>query len=55
MIQVLIAEVNLTNNEEFGVELGLAAFYEALRKQGFTQAEIDLMSKTNPARVLGLQ
>ena len=34
---------------------GLAAFYEALRKQGFSQAEIDLMSKTNPARVLGLQ
>ena len=34
---------------------GLAAFYEALRKQGFTQAEIDLMSKTNPARALGLQ
>ncbi len=34
---------------------GLAAFYEALRKQGFTQAEIDLMSKVNPARVLGLQ
>jgi hypothetical protein len=34
---------------------GLAAFFEALRKQGFSQAEIDLMSKTNPARVLGLQ
>ena len=34
---------------------GLAAFYEALRKEGFSQADIDLMSKTNPARVLGLQ
>jgi hypothetical protein len=34
---------------------GLAAFYEALRKQGFSQAEIDMMSKTNPARALGLQ
>jgi len=34
---------------------GLAAFFDALRKQGFSQAEIDLMSKTNPARVLGLQ
>jgi hypothetical protein len=34
---------------------GLIAFFEALRKQGFTQAQIDLMSKTNPARALGLQ
>ena len=34
---------------------GLAAFFEALRKQGFSQSEIDLMSKTNPARALGLQ
>ena len=34
---------------------GLAAFFDALRKQGFSQAEIDLMSKTNPARALGLQ
>ena len=33
---------------------GIAAFYEALGRQGFTQAEIDLMSKTNPARALGL-
>ena len=34
---------------------GLAAFFEAIRKQGFSQAEIDLMAKTNPARALGLQ
>src|SRR3984893_17773581 len=33
---------------------GLAAFFDALRKQGFSQAEIDLMSKTNPARALAL-
>ena len=34
---------------------GLAAFFDALRKQGFSQADIDLMSKTNPARALGLE
>ena len=34
---------------------GLAAFFEALRKEGFSQADIDLMSQTNPARALGLQ
>ncbi len=34
---------------------GLEAFFAALRKEGFTQADIDLMSKTNPARALGLQ
>jgi hypothetical protein len=34
---------------------GLSAFFEALRKQGFSQAEIDLMSKTIPARGLGLE
>ncbi|MBV9506952.1 MAG: hypothetical protein JO323_18330 [Acidobacteriia bacterium] len=34
---------------------GLAAFFAALRKEGFSQAEIDLMSKTNPARALGLE
>jgi len=33
---------------------GLAMFYEALRKEGIPQADIDLMSKTNPARALGL-
>jgi len=33
---------------------GLAAFFAALRGHGITQAEIDLMSKTNPARALGL-
>jgi microsomal dipeptidase-like Zn-dependent dipeptidase len=34
---------------------GLAKFFEALRKEGMSQAEIDMMSKTNPARALGLQ
>jgi Family of unknown function (DUF6282) len=34
---------------------GLAAFFQALRSQGFSEAEIDQMSKTNPAKFLGLQ
>jgi hypothetical protein len=34
---------------------GLAMFFDGLRKQGFTQAEIDQMSKVNPARLLGLE
>jgi hypothetical protein len=34
---------------------GLAAFYDALRKEGIAQADIDLMSETNPARMLGLE
>jgi uncharacterized protein DUF6282 len=34
---------------------GLVMFFEALRKQGISQVDIDLMSKTNPARALGLQ
>jgi hypothetical protein len=34
---------------------GLAAFFAGLKQQGFTQAEIDTMSKTNPARLLGLE
>ncbi len=34
---------------------GLAAFFAALRQEGFSQADIDLMSKTNPARALDLK
>jgi hypothetical protein len=34
---------------------GLATYFEALRKEGISQADIDLMSKTNPAKALGLQ
>lgn len=34
---------------------GLAAFFEGLRKEGIAQTDIDLMSKTNPARALGLK
>jgi hypothetical protein len=33
---------------------GLASFYDALRKAGVSQADIDLMSKANPAKALGL-
>ncbi|OFV98317.1 MAG: hypothetical protein A3H28_08185 [Acidobacteria bacterium RIFCSPLOWO2_02_FULL_61_28] len=33
---------------------GLAAFFRALREKGFTEADIDRMSKRNPATVLGL-
>ena len=34
---------------------GLATYIEALRKKGFTDAELDRMVKQNPARLLGLQ
>ncbi len=34
---------------------GLQLFFEGMRKQGFTQGEIDQMSKINPSRLLGLQ
>jgi hypothetical protein len=34
---------------------GLQQFFDGMRKQGFTQAEVDQMSKTNPARLLGLE
>ena len=34
---------------------GLEAFFHGLRGQGFSVAEIDRMSKTNPARLLGLE
>ena len=34
---------------------GLTAFYTGLREQGFTQAEIDLMAKENPAKLIGLR
>jgi Family of unknown function (DUF6282) len=33
---------------------GIEAFLEALRKEGFSQSDIDVMTKTNPARALGL-
>lgn len=33
---------------------GLTAFLARLREQGFTRREIDLMTKSNPARFLGL-
>ena len=33
----------------------LAAFFKGMKEQGFSQAEIDQMSKTNPARLIGLE
>jgi len=33
---------------------GLAAFVAVLRAKGFTEQELDLMTKQNPARLLGL-
>jgi predicted metal-dependent phosphotriesterase family hydrolase len=33
---------------------GLTAFFSGLRNEGISQADVDLMSKTNPARVLEL-
>jgi hypothetical protein len=33
---------------------GLEAFFKLLRSKAFTEAEIDQMAKTNPARLLGL-
>src|SRR6185436_13313306 len=34
---------------------GLAEFFAALKKEGITDAQVDLMSKTNPAKALALQ
>ena len=34
---------------------GMALFIEDMLKEGFSQADVDLMSKTNPVRALGLQ
>jgi predicted metal-dependent phosphotriesterase family hydrolase len=34
---------------------GLQMFFDGLKKQGFSQADIDQMSKVNPARLLSLK
>jgi len=34
---------------------GLMEFFAALKKEGFTEAQINLMAKTNPAKALGLK
>ena len=34
---------------------GMVAYFAALKKEGITEAQIDLMAKTNPAKALGLQ
>ena len=39
---------------EYGGLDGVGAFAEAMRARGFTDRELDLMFKENPARVLGL-
>jgi len=39
---------------EYGGLDGIGAFAEAMRARGFTDHELDLMFKENPARVLGL-
>jgi predicted metal-dependent phosphotriesterase family hydrolase len=33
----------------------LQLFFEGMRKHGFTQGEIDRMSKVNPAKLLSLE
>jgi len=33
---------------------GFAAFMAAMRERGITSAQVDLMTKRNPARLLGL-
>jgi len=39
---------------EYGGLDGVGAFAEAMRARGFTDAELDLMFKENPAKALGL-
>jgi hypothetical protein len=34
---------------------GMLLYFAALKKEGITDAQIDLMAKTNPAKALGLQ
>ncbi|MBZ5676956.1 MAG: hypothetical protein LAP61_22155 [Acidobacteriia bacterium] len=34
---------------------GMVAYFAALKKEGITDAQIDLMAKTNPAKALGLR
>jgi hypothetical protein len=34
---------------------GLLGFFQQLQKKGFTQAEVDMMAKRNPAKFLGLE
>ena len=34
---------------------GMIAYFEALRKEGITEAQIDRMAKVNPAKALGLE
>ena len=34
---------------------GFVLYFAALKKEGITDAQIDLMAKTNPAKALGLK
>src|SRR5579862_3685123 len=40
--------------KEYGGLDGVGAFAEAMRGRGFTNRELDIMFKDNPARLLGL-
>jgi hypothetical protein len=40
--------------KEYGGLDGVGAFAEAMRGRGFTNRELDIMFKENPARLLGL-
>lgn len=41
--------------KEYGGLAGVGAFAQAMRKRGFTDHDLDLMFKENPARLLGLR
>jgi predicted metal-dependent phosphotriesterase family hydrolase len=34
---------------------GFAVFIDAMRKKGFTEQELDMMTRRNPATLLGLK
>ncbi len=52
----LISEfwTKVTSPKEYGGLDGVGAFAQAMRKRGFTDRELDIMFKENPARLLGL-
>jgi predicted metal-dependent phosphotriesterase family hydrolase len=52
--QYAILETDLGQVDNEPAPDGLAAFIINLRAKGFTKAETDLMTKINPAKLLGL-
>jgi predicted metal-dependent phosphotriesterase family hydrolase len=42
------------NTSEYGSLEGIGAFAEAMHARGFSDEELDLLFKVNPARILGL-